>query len=175
MPTITELKGLFSDRNGPALGNRYRVFLEPPTDISDIRTLDLLCDGATLPGRSITTIDYQAQKQSIKIPIGFTNEDVTLTFILTGDYYAKNVFDGWLDKILDFTAYRAKYLADHVCDVEIYQMGKGEKEDEEVYGIRLLNAYPTNVSSIVLENSAENTIQRMTVTLAYENFEVIEL
>jgi hypothetical protein len=39
-----------------------------------------------------------------------------------------------------------------------------------VYGVKLQNAFPTTVSSIELDNSSENTVQELTVTLSYDNF-----
>ena len=63
--------------------------------IPDPRDISILCESVNLPGRQITTIDYQAEKQSIKIPYSAINEDVTMSFILTNDYYMKKLFDDW--------------------------------------------------------------------------------
>lgn len=162
------------------------------------------------------TIDYQAHKQVIKVPYGFMNEDVTFTFLLTGDYHVKKVFDAWSEAIINFSDYRAKYLEDHVSTIQIYQTvndntispGSGDTEqvsgagaapvsgngldnqgksilpafkvageavsEPKIYGVRLINAYPVTISGVNLDNTAENTIQKLSVIMTYENFEVLE-
>ena len=176
MPSISDFVGQLKNREGLAMANRYRIEMSIPDSIpynSDIRVLNLLCDATSLPGRQIATLDYQAQKQPIKVPYGFLNEDITFTFLLTNDYYIKKVFDAWADAIIDFKTYRAKYLDKHVADVRVYQMAKGEKDDDIVYGVVLRNAFPITIGGINLENTAENTIQKLSVVMTYENFEVI--
>lgn len=181
MPSIEDLKSLFTARNGLAVANRYQVTFGLPNAVKQKlpeaattsgQVLNLMCDAAGLPGRQILTVDYQAQKQMIKVPYGFANEDVTFTFLLTGDYYAKKVFDAWSESIIDFNNYRAKYLIDHVSDIRVFQQIKGKNNDISVYGVTLKGAYPVTFSAITLDNTAENTIQKYQVVMTYENFEV---
>lgn len=225
MPKINEFVAEMKSRKGLAMANRYRVNISLPESLSlgasTSRSLDLLCDSATLPGRVITTVDYQAHKQVIKVPTSFANEDVSFTFLLTGDFYAKKIFDKWLDEIVNFDTYKANYLNRHVSQVNIYQTVNDPKKDEpedlvgsptpsvqetptngsnlnpvatepavmmppfvvserresdnpEIYGVTLQGAYPIAVSSINLDNTSENTIQKVTVVMTYENFKVID-
>jgi hypothetical protein len=183
MSNIEDLKSMVSGRKGLALTNRYQVKISIPTTAQSIliskygqvagnaaRVLDLMCDATSLPGRQIMTIDYQANKQSIKVPHGFINEDVSFTFLLTGDYYAKKVFDAWSEAIMGFGSYRAKYLETHLGDVEIYQLNK---DQTGAYAVKLKNAYPTTFAAIGLENTAENSTQKFAVSMTYENFEYL--
>lgn len=182
MPAIEDLKSLITARNGLAVANRYQVTFGlpnavklnfPEAGITSGPILNLMCDATGLPGRQITTIDYQSNKQSIKIPYGYLNEDVTFTFLVTNDYYAKKVFDAWTKSIIDFNSYRAKYLEEHVSDIRVYQMIKDTNSEQIGYGVVLKNAYPVTIGGINFENTAENTIQKLSVVMTYENFEVI--
>ena len=66
--------------------------VSPANLIPDPRDISILCESVNLPGRQITTIDYQAERQSIKVPYSAMNEDVTMSFILTNDLlYEENV------------------------------------------------------------------------------------
>lgn len=131
MPSIEEFKSLMKDRGGLAMANRYRVVFSLPNAVRQRmqgpvgNSLNLMCDATGLPGRQIATLDYQAQKQVIKVPYGFLNEDVTFTFLLTGDYLAKKVFDAWSEAVIDFKSYRVKYMDDFTSTVSIYQTAKG--------------------------------------------------
>lgn len=170
--SIGDFLSVIKASGGLAHQNLYRVeFSFPDGFPADAEQLELLCDSASIPGRSLSTIDFQAHKQVYKIAQGFTQEDASFSFILTNDYAAKRIFDAWMRKSVDFEAYRAAYREQYVADISIYQVTKG---GEDAYVGRLEAAYPTSVSAIVLENSAENTIQRMTVSMAYENLRLGE-
>ena len=118
MSTIDKLKSVIGKRGGLAKSNRFNVIFTPPTQsllnlnssaligvlaggqsvkslISDPRDISLLCQGANIPGRQITTIDYQSEKQVVPIPYAIIDEDVTLKFLLTNDYYIKRMMDDW--------------------------------------------------------------------------------
>ena len=188
--SIDNLKSVIGKRGGLAKANRFQVVFTPPPAISgasiakgligaltsggslksaipDPRDISYLCETVTLPGRAIATVDYIAEKQAVKIPYGFINEDVTATFLLTNDYYMKTMFDGWLEMCHDSTTYRAKFKKDFVTDVVIQQLNE---QDVPIYGIRLENAFPTGVAGIALDNNSESTIQKLSVTFAYDNY-----
>lgn len=195
---IDNLKSTIAKKGGVAMQNRFMVYFQPPggtgiknllnTDartlvgniagtlasggslknlIPDPRDIGILCESVNLPGRQISTIDYQADKQTIKIPYGIINEDVTMSFILTNDYYMKKLFDNWMSSIFDVDKYRLGYKKDFATDVVIQQLNK---ENVPIYGVRLENAFPTTISSITLDNNSENTVQKLSVTMSYENY-----
>lgn len=189
---INDLKSVFNKRQGPALTNRFMVFMQPPSGsllnldvnaaitgvlgggglkaggfINDPRDVSILCESCTLPGRVISTIDYQSTKQAIKVPYSFINEDVTFTFILTGDYYIRKMFDQWMSMVFDTQKYAMKYRDTYTTDIRIAQLNK---KNIPVYTIQLQKAYPTAINSITLDNTAESGIQKVSVNVTYENF-----
>ena len=198
MNSIDNLKATISKKGGVAMQNRFQIFFQPPTAnsmksllnsdpkvlvgslaknavtggsplniIPDPRDISILCESVNLPGRQITTIDYQAEKQSIKIPYSAINEDVTMSFILTNDYYMKKLFDDWQSAVFDMNRYRAGYKKDFTTDIVIQQLNQ---QNIPIYSVRLEGAFPVTIGAINLDNNSENTIQKMTVTLSYENY-----
>lgn len=189
--SIENLKSSIVKHGGVAQENRFAVYMTPPNQtlfnidlsniitsaisgtfnvrslINDPRDIAILCESCTLPGRQILTADYQSVKQSVKVPYGFINEDVTFTFLLTNDYYIKKIFDRWSDQIINYSTYRASYMKDYVTDVTIVQLNK---KNLPIYKVVLQNAYPITFNPITLDNNAENTAQKFSVTLTYENF-----
>jgi hypothetical protein len=189
--SIENLKSSIVKHGGVAQENRFAVYMTPPNQtlfnidlsniitsaisgtfnvrslINDPRDIAILCESCTLPGRQILTADYQSVKQSVKIPYGFINEDVTFTFLLTNDYYIKKIFDHWSDQIIGYNNYRANYLNNYVTDVTIVQLNK---KNLPIYKVVLHNAYPVTFNPITLDNNAENTAQKFSVTMTYENF-----
>ena len=186
--SIDKLKSTISKRGGLAKTNRFQVIFTPPQGsllsargligaltsggglksmINDPRDISMLCQNVTLPGRQITTIDYIAEKQAVKIPYAFINEDVTCSFLLTNDYYMKTLFDAWLEQVFDTESYRAKFKKDFTTDVVIQQLNE---KNIPVYGVRLENAFPTTVAGITLDNNSESAVQKMSVTFSYDNY-----
>jgi hypothetical protein len=187
--SIDTLKSTISKRGGLAKANRFNLIFSSPasgifnlsggvlsswssgggagTLINDPRDISLLAENVTLPGRQISTIDYNAEKQTVKIPYGVINEDVTATFLLTNDYYIKSMFDDWLKDCFDVENYRAKFKDDFAVDVVIQQLNE---KNLPVYGVRLEKAFPTTVASITLDNNSESTVQKLSVTFSYENY-----
>lgn len=189
---INDLKGVFNKRQGPAKQNRFMVYMSPPNTslpnidlnaaiggllsgnglslgsfVNDPRDVTLLCESCSLPGRSITTMDYQNTKQAVKIPYSFMNEDVTFSFLLTNDYYMRKMFDNWLGLAFDTQNYVLRYKEQYTTDVRIAQLNN---KNIPIYTVVLQNAYPTQITAVSLDNSAENAIQKMSVTMTYENF-----
>ena len=189
--TINDLKGTIVKHGGVAHTNRFAVYMQPPAAsllnldlqgsivealsgnfkpanlINDPRDITLLCESCTIPGRQITTIDYQSIRQAQKIPYGYLNSDVSFTFLLTNDYYMKKIFDKWAAAVIDIDNYRARYQDEYTTDVVIQQL---DKSNLPIYGIRLKKAYPITVNDIELDNSSENTNQKLTVTMTFEDF-----
>lgn len=186
--SIDNLKSIISKRGGLAKTNRFQIFFTPPQGsllgakgligaltsggglksmINDPRDISLLCENVTIPGRQITTLDYQADKQAVKIPYSFINEDVTCSFLLTNDYYMKTMFDDWLEQVFNTETYRAKFKKDFTSDVVIQQLNE---KNIPVYGVRLENAFPTTITGITLDNNSESAVQKISVTFSYDNY-----
>jgi hypothetical protein len=113
------------------------------------------------------TLDYQVEKHAVKRPYSFFNDEVNFTFLLTGDYYMKKIFDKWSEEIMGFNNYRLNYIKDFAVNVTISQLNK---KNLPIYTVVLQNAFPITFNSIMLDNTAENSVQKFSVTMAYENF-----
>tara|TARA_Y100000385_G_C13093934_1_gene640190 strand:- start:1252 stop:1896 length:645 start_codon:yes stop_codon:yes gene_type:complete len=189
--TIEDLKATISKKGGLARANRFNVIFTPPTQsllnlnpqtiissaisgnfsarnlINDPRDINVLCDSVVLPGRQIATLDYQAEKQTIKVPYGELHDDVTLTFLLTNDYYMKTVMDSWIGSVVDMNSYKVGYKKDITTDVVIQQL---DEQNTPIYGVKLEGAFPTTISDIELSNESENTIQKLSVSFSYDKY-----
>ena len=173
---IDELKSTIGRRNGLARTNRFLVRLTPPIggvyklDTEDLRDLSILCESCSLPTRSITTVDYKLLRHSIKIANGYTNNDVSFTFNLTGDYLVKKVFDLWIGQIININRYNATYVNEYTAVVDIQQL---DSFGLPIYAVKLLDAYPLSVQSIALDNNSSDSTQKITVEFTYRDYEVI--
>ena len=187
--SIERLKSLISKKGGLAKANRFNVMFTPPTQsllnldlqgmissaisgnfnaknlVNDPRDISLLCDSVVIPGKQISTLDYQTTKNSVKIPYGYVQDDVSLGFLLTNDYYMKTIFDKWINSIVDLDKYCVAYKDDITCDVVIQQL---DEQDVPIYGVKLEGAYPVSMSEVALAHESTSQIQKMNVSFAYD-------
>ena len=190
MSSIDNLKSLISKKGGLAPANRFNVIFTPPSQsllnldpqailgsiisgnfnaknlINDPRDISILCQSVTLPGRSLSTFDHQDYKQSNKFPYTFIDEDVTISFLLTNDYYMRKMFDSWQSNIFNSESYIAGYKSNYSVDVIIQQL---DQQNTPVYGVKLEKAYPVSHESIELSQDATDAI-KMSVTFAYDKY-----
>jgi len=168
---IDKLKGLVSRRRGFARTNRFEILVVPPAqafdDLQEVRDLNILCDACSLPGRQMQTFETNYTRQQVKVVQSFINEDVSFTFNLTNDMFIKRLFDRWTNMIIDRTTFKKNYDSKYKRDIAIYQ---NDINNEKVYGIKLINAFPVSVQALEL-NSSEGEIQKLTVEFTYEDFE----
>ena len=191
MASIDTLKSAISNHGGVAHPNRFNVIFTPPKMsllnknpanlignlasgslslrnlINDPRDISLLCESVSLPGRNISTLDYQSGRGSRKQPYTFVDSEVSMSFLLTSDFYIKTMFDTWLENIFDTENYYVGYKKDYSTDVTIQQLNK---KNIPVYGVRLVNAFPTSVADIALDNTTSDTVQKMSATFSYDKF-----
>lgn len=187
--SIDDLKATISNHGGMAHGNRFNVIFTPPKMsllnlnptnlignlasgsfslknlINDPRDISLLCKSTSLPSRQIGTTEYQGHRQSMKVPNTLTDEEINMVFLLTGDFYIKTMFDNWADNIFNARDYQVGYKADYSTDVTIQQL---TRENKPVYGVRLVNAFPTTIGGLALDNSSENNTHELTVQWSYD-------
>lgn len=186
-------KDTLSKHQGIARTNRFAIFMSPPEAaflnldiqsqalnllsgnsfrpsslINDPRDMAILCESASLPGRQVTTTEFQAVRQTLKIPSGLILDDVSFTFHLTNDYYIKKMFDNWINAVLDIKNYRTPYLKDYARDVVIQQLNQ---QNLPVYGIKLKDAFPITLNTIELSNADLDNTTRFTVTFTYREHE----
>lgn len=190
---IDTLKATIAKKGGVARTNRWNVIFTPPKQsllnlnpevlvgqlasgdtpsvknlINDPRDISILCESVALPSRSISSVDFMAERQSNKMPNGIIDGDIDMTWVLTNDYYMKTMFDGWLSSIVDMDTYTLGYKNDYSTDVIIQQLNI---DNIPIYGVKLEKAYPLTVNQIDL-NQSENEISKLTVTWAYDKYVV---
>jgi len=171
MSTIDTLKSTIVRHGGLARSNRFDILMVPPAeafnDTESIRDINVLCETCSLPGRQIQTFEHAYFRQQIKVAESFINEDVSFTFNLTSDFFIKDIFDKWTNLIIDRNSYKKNYDSVYKRDVGIFQ---NDVQNKNVYGIKLINAFPISVQAIELDSS-DGEVQKVTVDFTYEDFE----
>ena len=201
--SIDTLKSTINRRGGIARGNRFAVYVNHPSKgmssllnfnpatllsnlisgqgvnagdfISDPRDMFLLCRSATMPGKRISTTEATHNHHLSKKPYSAATDEVTMSFMLTNDYYIKKYFDMWQEMIVDTSGdhYKTFYKNEYCTDIIIQQLS-ASNDVIPGYTIKLENAYPIQVGQVELTNESEGLME-LSITWEYDNFKSIGL
>jgi hypothetical protein len=201
--SIDTLKSTINRRGGVARPNRFGVYITHPSKninsllnfnpanllsnlisgqgvnigdfIQDPRDMFLLCRNVTMPGKRISTTEATHNHHLSKKPYSAVTDEVTMSFMLTNDYYIKKYFDMWQEMIIDTSRehYKTFYKSEYTTDVLIQQLS-ASNDVVPGYTIKLQNAYPIQVGAVELSSEGEGLLE-ISITWEYDNFKTIGL
>ena len=120
---IDDFKSQVGASGGFAMGNMFKVFLPPLT--GDMREMNLLCKAASMPGRQVTSTEYQKGIHTSKIAYGYLVDEVTLTFHVMNDYKVRRYFETWQKLAVNDDTGEIGYYNDYTHPVVIQAIRKG--------------------------------------------------
>jgi hypothetical protein len=171
--SINDFKSAIIRNGGIAKANRFYVtFAAIPGSSESTRDIPYLCETTSIPGKQITTLDYDiGTRRPLKIPTGYIEDDVTMTFILTNNNFIKTAIDTWMQKIIDIDSYLlTSNYSDYKTEISITQL---DEQNKAVHKVTLQGAYPITLNSMELDNNSESTIQKVTVVFTYDKLKII--
>ena len=165
---VQDLASRISERGGLARPNLFAVTFNGPASINpDMFLVNAICESASLPGRAISTNEHTTTKHSTKTPYTFINDDITLTFLVTNDFYIKNLFEKWMKHVINDEDGKIYYKSQYASDMTITVLSGDGKM---VHKVNLEKAFPIAFTAIDLSNASESQVMRFTVTMTYDNF-----
>lgn len=149
--------------------------------------LNILCSNVSLPGKQILTSDRRIGMEFQKVAYGYAVEDVTMTFYALNDYGVRKYFDSWVKSIINEEGHVSAYKNQYQKDIKIHQLRKPIYNIDQslgpidinigvaggtVYSVNLIDAFPTTVQAIELNNDLDGLVQ-ITVQISYTRWESI--
>lgn len=166
---IDDLKAIVGAEDGLFRPNRFEIqFLPPGGGGVNGTDLSLLCESTSIPGKQINTFDYpfQSTNNLVKVPNGYSFDDVECIFILTNTFDLKSIFENWMNTIIT-DDYRLAYAQDYERPVNLYAL---DQKDERIFQVELENAYPITVNAIPLNMGSNDEIGKLSVTFTFSNY-----
>ena len=166
---VDSIKAAITAHTGLARTNRFNVGFNTPAGMNhnDITPdHNMLCESCSIPGKQLQTAEYAIWRRTELRPYTYALDEVSFTFHLTNDYYFKNLFDAWLNFILDPVTYKLRYKGEYAVPFTIQQL---DHNNRMIHEVKLIEAFPINISSIELNNTSNDATQRVTVALAYKD------
>jgi len=163
--SITEFISSFS--TDIARPNKFDVSIPIPLPLilyrNTAQQLKFRCESASLPGRTLQTVDQKIYNIVEKFPYATTYNDIDLTFIVSDSMEEKEFFDAWLEFINPSTNFNVKYKGDYTTSVTITQY---DVRNQSSYAVELIDAFPVSVNQLDLDWQNDGH-HKLVVTFAY--------
>ena len=184
-----KLRSLIDAQGGLASPNRFSVVLPDvsqmtsPNGLSeklgaiDVRDLNVICTSAQMPGKQLNVMSREVGIGTKSIANGQVFTAINLSFYLTNKYDIRKYFQHWMNCVVtqdENDAMYAGYYNNYVKPVTIHQLKRGDDSiASSVYSVTLVDAFPTQMELLQLNNQAQTTAMEMTVSLAYKTYKII--
>ena len=154
--------------NELARPSKFDVTIIPISTIASpslLRQLTLRCETAELPSRTFGTVDQKfGSNPTQKYPIHSSYNDLTLSFIVSGDMSEKVFFDNWMELINPTVTFDFTYKEQYQATIYVNQY---DLASNTTYQCILYNAYPITVNQLDLDWSTDS-VHKLTVVFAYD-------
>ena len=167
-------------KNSIARVNRFRVSFTIPEKVlgfsnfigkGDIaKTLSLTCLITDIPGQTaqVNTIGYGNYER--KVVWGRTLGEFSTTFLVTGRYVEKKLFDVWTGIIHDEGNHAVQYYDEYITTIYLECLNE---QDEVMYRTEITEAYPQVVGQLKLDRTTQNAQMVLDVNWAYHKCETV--
>lgn len=159
-------------RHSIARSNRFRVsFTLPeklrgklPTTNTVEKIISLTCLITDVPGTQEITSVIEYGNYARRIAFDRTTGDFPTSFLVTGNYVEKKLFDAWHSIIINESETSVEFYDDYVADITVDSLNE---QDEVVYSFTLTEAYPLTMGALKLDRTAQNGQMILDVSWAY--------
>ena len=168
--SVDSLIGRIKDDLVPIGGEKYVVaFAKNERSLNERLTFQ--CEKVSLPGMSLTDIDYGLAAGNIrKMPMKriFTNE-ISLSFRLSPTLRERTTFEDWINNIYDPVTNTLGFYKNYVDDMSVIVQ---DVDDSVIYGVLFEEVYPKEVSPIEL--GPKGDYLKQDVTFSYYRWKRID-
>ena len=178
---LNDILAGYRDDNGYAQPNKYEVMIFPPakrgggnnTNMfsgmerqTDLRKLSLRAQSVNLPGRNLSTSNdtniYGPEREIVE---GVTYaEEISIDFQASSELTERVFFENWQRQAFNETTWNIGYYNDYVGSVQIHSL---DEQDNKVYGVELVEAFPKAIGQQALAYGQGNNYQTLSVTFSY--------
>lgn len=129
--------------------------------------INIMCNQATFPQRTLLTWDTNQNSASFRIPYSFEYDPVTFTFYADSTMNTRRYFEIWQSAVGNIQNNTMNYMSEFVAPVSIYQLDTSGKD---TYNVQLIDAWPITLGSTDLSMNSMDAVHEITVTLAYRSY-----
>ena len=138
------------------------------------RGLRAYIESVDMPGRNLDTVDHKmyGPKQSIVNGHSFSGE-ISMTVYCDKYLRQRSFFEMWQKAAFDQGTNNVHFYDEYTGGLRIYQLGAfagNADRDRIAYGVELFEVFPKTISAVSYDQGATDTIQKISVTLAFKSW-----
>lgn len=158
---------------GIAKPSKFEITITPPAALSQnfdtSKLASMYCEVANFPSLTVNTKQHYMYGPAYQRPVNtdYGGDGISVTFLVDQNMDIKKFFEAWMFSIVDKDSYNVNYQDNYVSPILISQL---DNNDEPIYSIKLLDAFPRTMDSMGLNSSAMNSAHRLTVVFAYRKW-----
>lgn len=149
---------------GIARPNRFQVIL--PELGNGAALPSLFCESSSLPPLAVLTRSQRIQgplhQRASNLDYG--GGGISMTFYVDSNMDVKRYFDTWVHMTVNPASFTVNYYDEYAKSIKISQL---DERDNEKYQIELIEAFPTSLGVMELNQGSNDTVHRLTVTFSY--------
>ena len=136
IPNIDDFKSKIGEGGGYANPSLFYVSMPPLNGSTNQRiAIEFFVKSISLPARSLLTTDRELGTDMLKVPYGYQNAELSMTFMVMNDHLTRHYIETWQQSIVQDTDtnlennYRIAYPDDYLRDIRIFQLDKGSSRN----------------------------------------------
>lgn len=166
--SLDNFKAEVLSKSGLARVNRFEIQLNTPVpgtrDVSILSSL--YCEVANFPPLTLSVKPFKIFGPSYQRPMSseYGGDGMSMTFHVDRSMNVKRMFDDWLHFIVDKDTFTVRYQDEYARPIQVRQL---DEENNVMYEITLIDAFPRSITLMDLNMSAQNQTHRLNVIFAY--------
>ena len=129
--------------------------------------INLKCNMATFPDRTLQTIDFKSNSVNFKMPWGTSYNPISLSFYADGNLDTREYFELWQSCVMNFGNNTMNFYNEYVSDVKLYLQNDS---GADAYGIILYEAYPSTISLMDISYGNSSTVLNIMIQLSFKSW-----
>jgi len=129
--------------------------------------INLLCHTCTMPQRSLMTYQHKQLNAPYNVPYSQSYDPVSFVFYGDANLEARRYFEIWQNAVVNIQSNTFNFYSEYVSDVYITQL---DSEGLPTYGVKLIEAWPINITAVDYSYSNNNTFVNITTVLTYKSW-----
>lgn len=131
---------------------------------------NVFCTAAGLPGKQLNVSQRILGAEQRPVVFGHAMPEVQFSFYLTNTYNMRHYFQEWMECCSSQDPNLPQnigFYKEYTKDVRIRQYTRNGRR---VYEAKLIDAFPTNISTIEVNNQLQGAAHEFTVSMAYRTY-----
>ena len=130
-------------------------------------SINLKCHTASLPMRSLQTLDFKCNSTIFKVPYMTSYDTISLTSYADCNMDTREYFELWQSAVMNFGNNTINFYSEYISDVKLYVQNES---GADVYGIILYECFPISIGMLDMSYASTNMPLNIQIMLSFKSW-----